>query len=48
MSKEYKDELSMSIRDLNAKGHPTLKDLNHLGKSRVTITLHSALNIAGV
>jgi hypothetical protein len=48
MSKEYKEELSMSTRELYAKSHASLKDLKHFGQSRGTIAGHLALNIARV
>ena len=48
MSKEYKEELSMSTRELYAKSHASLKDLKHLGQSQGTIAGHLALDIARV
>jgi hypothetical protein len=48
MSKEYKEELSMSTRELYAKSHASLKDLKHLGQSQGTIARHLALDIARV
>jgi hypothetical protein len=48
MSKEYKEELSMSTRELYAKSHASVKDLKHLGQNQGIVAGHLALNIARV